>query len=165
MKTEAQKRYMRGYYKKNKDKALASAKIWYDANREKMREYKKKRYEDNKEEIKAQMAEYRERNREKHNACSRRWSKNNPGLTAARNAKRHAQKLRATPKWLTSQQLQEIKDIYLLAKELQWLSEEPLEVDHIIPLQGKNVCGLHVPENLQILPKSLNIKKFNKVDL
>lgn len=71
-------------------------------------------------------------------------------------------KLNATPDWLTQKDINEIKEFYELAQELSWLSESPLEVDHIIPLQGKNVSGLHVPWNLQILPKSMNLSKGNK---
>jgi hypothetical protein len=78
-------------------------------------------------------------------------------------SKRKAQKLKATPPWLTNEQYLEIKDFYLLTEELQWLSEEPLQVDHIVPLQGENVSGLHVPWNLQILPRSLNIRKGNRI--
>ena len=85
------------------------------------------------------------------------------GKRNALTAKRRAMKLLATPKWLTAEQLLEIKSYYILAKELQWLNEEPLEVDHIIPLQGKEVSGLHVPWNLQILPESLNKSKGNRV--
>jgi len=94
-----------------------------------------------------------------------RWAKENPGKINAKNARRHAQKLQSTPKWLTKDQLKKIEEYYVLAKELQWLSEEPLEVDHILPIQGENVCGLHVPWNLQILPKSMNISKSNKIKL
>ena len=38
------------------------------------------------------------------------------------------------------------------------------QVDHIIPLQGKNVSGLHVPENLQVIERSMNSKKRNKYE-
>lgn len=88
--------------------------------------------------------------------------KRNSASFNARTAKRRATALNATPKWLNKQHKSEIKEFYILAKELQWLSEERLEVDHIIPLVSDLVCGLHVPWNLQILPKSVNVKKGNR---
>lgn len=100
-------------------------------------------------------------NREKDKNTNKRWRKNNPGKLTARNAERKALKRKATPVWLTKEQKREINAIYELAKEIQWLSEEKLEIDHIVPLKGKNVCGLHVPWNLQILPASQNNKKKN----
>jgi hypothetical protein len=105
----------------------------------------------------------KEANHQYQYAYHSQYAKNNRGKCNAYLAKYRATKLQATPSWLTKEQLTEIEDIYNLAKELQWLSEEPLEVDHIIPLQGKNVSGLHVPWNLQILPKSLNTHKGNRV--
>jgi hypothetical protein len=92
-------------------------------------------------------------------------SKNFPDKKNALTAKRRANKLNATPKWLNKEQHTEMRNFYTIAKELQWLSEERLEVDHIIPLQGENVSGLHVPWNLQILPKSMNVKKGNKIKI
>lgn len=107
--------------------------------------------------------DYQNRNKEKRAAHSRRYNKNNPGAGAAIVANRRALKLKATPKWLTSEHKVEIKQFYKDAKEIQWLSSEPLQVDHIVPLVSDFVCGLHVPWNLQILPRSVNSRKGNKV--
>ncbi len=123
-------------------------------------------------------ADWKRRNKQKRYSYLKKWAELNSDKTKAagkayrsshstetriRTAKRRAAKLQASPKWLTVGQLNEIKEFYLLAKELQWLSEEPLEVDHIVPLNGKEVRGLHVPWNLQILPESMNVKKGNRV--
>jgi hypothetical protein len=75
-------------------------------------------------------------------------------------AKRRASELNATPSWADQKK---ISLLYKKAEEFSNLLEIKIEVDHIIPLQGKNVCGLHVWENLQLLEKSINIKKSNKL--
>lgn len=66
-------------------------------------------------------------------------------------AERRANKLKATPAWAN---LDKIKELYLNCPE-------GYHVDHIIPLKGKEVCGLHVESNLQYLPAIENIKKKN----
>ena len=70
-------------------------------------------------------------------------------------AKRKKRLMQATPKWLTEDEKNEIKRIKKIARE------NKMTVDHIVPLQGKNVSGLNVPWNLRILPKSENSKKYN----
>lgn len=67
-----------------------------------------------------------------------------------------------TPAWLTKEQLKQIEDIYALARDCKVTTGEPYEVDHIVPIRGNNVCGLHVPWNLQVLPRDLNAAKGNK---
>ena len=68
-------------------------------------------------------------------------------------ASRKAKLINAQPKWLTEKQKAEIMHYYSQAWQLG------LEVDHIVPLRGKTVCGLHVPWNLQLLDRSANAKK------
>ena len=65
-------------------------------------------------------------------------------------------KRKGTPVWLSEDQLQEIALVYQLARDCKLTTGEPYEVDHIVPINGKNVCGLHVPWNLQILPADMN---------
>ena len=52
--------------------------------------------------------------------------------------------------------------MYWLASDLFKVTGEEYHVDHIVPLVGVDVCGLHVPWNLQVLPSDLNLKKGNK---
>lgn len=69
----------------------------------------------------------------------------------------------ATPKWLTAEQRMEIRLKYRLAIEMSRATGTRYAVDHIVPLQGATVCGLHVPWNLQVIPQEENLKKFNKL--
>jgi|APGre2960657404_1045060.scaffolds.fasta_scaffold03084_15 hypothetical protein len=88
---------------------------------------------------------------------SKKYIHNNRDKYNAYLAKYRAKKLKATPKWLTNEHYLIIEQIYKKAKVLG------LEVDHIIPLQGSNVCGLHVPWNLQLLTREENAAKSNKI--
>jgi 5-methylcytosine-specific restriction endonuclease McrA len=66
---------------------------------------------------------------------------------------------------LSKKHKEEIKNFYWLAKDLELISGQKYHVDHIIPLQGDNVCGLHVPWNLQVLPADINLSKGNRYDI
>ena len=111
--------------------------------------------------LKAQ-ARYRKDNREELNEKHSAYKKANRGLSNAQWMKYHANKLNATPAWLTDEQNDDIKTMYVLAKKFEKLCNTRYHVDHIVPLAGKDVCGLHVPWNLQLLPASVNIAKGNK---
>ena len=69
----------------------------------------------------------------------------------------------ATPAWLTKEQRNAIKQLYIEARKLTKLTGVKYEVDHIVPLINDDVCGLHVPWNLQVLTKDENLRKSNKI--
>ena len=90
------------------------------------------------------------------------WNKKYPHRHLARARKRQASKLLRTPKWLTQDDLFIIEEAYHLAKLRSQLLSIPYHVDHILPLQGKKVSGLHVPGNIQVIPAKLNLQKSNR---
>lgn len=80
------------------------------------------------------------------------WAIKNPTKVTFKSAKYRAAKLQRTPSWAD---LEKIKEFYLNCPE-------GYHVDHIIPLQGKNISGLHVENNLQYLTAEENLRKGNK---
>jgi len=90
------------------------------------------------------------------------WKRKNSYKHNAHCAKYKAAKLKHTLSWLTQDHFKTIEQFYKIAKQKSIDTGIPHEVDHIVPLQGKNVSGLHVPWNLQILTKSENASKNNR---
>ena len=68
----------------------------------------------------------------------------------------------ATPKWLTPAERLQMRDLYVQARKMTELTRERYVVDHIVPLRGEEVCGLHVPWNLRVITQEENLKKSNK---
>ena len=96
-------------------------------------------------------------NKEKEKARTKAYAKANRDKCNAHTAKYRSKKLNATPSWLTKEQLVEITAFYKKAKELEKVTGVKHHVDHIIPLQGKTVSGLHVPWNLEILTEEQHL--------
>jgi len=119
----------------------------------------------NKEKIARTQRKYYSRNKEKRRKYSEEWKKKNPAKTTAQEGRHRALRLKRVPPWLTKEQKKQIQSFYILAREMNKTGnpDDPFQVDHIVPLRGKEVSGLHVPWNLQILLKSENDKKSNKV--
>lgn len=86
------------------------------------------------------------------------YYQNNKSSCNARGNKYRAIKLHAVPKWAD---LESIKEIYLESREKSLQTGTHYHVDHIVPLQSKLVCGLHVEYNLQILSAKENMQKSN----
>lgn len=106
--------------------------------------------------------QYKSTNKDKVKESYAVWYEDNREIRAAASARRRAARLKATPLWLDASQKAEILDIYKKARQLQDSTGIKHHVDHIVPLQGANVCGLHVPWNLQVITASENLHKSNK---
>jgi hypothetical protein len=111
--------------------------------------------------IRAIAANYREKNREKINAYSNEWVKSNRLNSTLNTAKYRSAKLQRTPAWLTEFDLLRMKCMYQVAAMRSRESGYHWHVDHIIPLKGRLVSGLHVPNNLRVIPAKENKRKTN----
>lgn len=90
------------------------------------------------------------------------WQKNNRALCNKIGARYRASKLRRTPDWLSPEDLIKMQEEYMIAKKLEDITGDKYHVDHIVPLQGADVSGLHVPWNLQVIEASENLSKGNR---
>lgn len=108
-----------------------------------------------------------ETNPQRHRDANRRWSENNPEKTRAMkrpaNANRRASQLQRTPCWLTPEDWKRIKVKHAEARWMTVRTGIPHAVDHIYPLQGRLVSGLHVPANMRVIPARENSRKHNKM--
>lgn len=104
---------------------------------------------------------YNSENRLRVNEYNRQIRRKYPEKHAARQALRRARKLQATPDWLTGAQKAQMNRTYKLRDIISDATGEQYHVDHLVPLNGENVCGLHVPWNLQVIPAKENLRKSN----
>ena len=127
----------------------------------KAREWRKTKVytEEYKEKARVRAAKWREENPEWNSRIKREWSALHRHTKRAA-AKRYEQrKNKRTPPWLTDQHHHDISMYYWLAQDLKKVTGDTYHVDHIVPLNGRDVCGLHVPWNLQVLPADVNLSK------
>ena len=145
--------------------------IWRKKNPERWKEiqnrfkesgYYAKWYQENKDRLKKLSSSWAKRNPERKRMAHSKWAKRNPSKMAAKNAKRIACFLRATPAWANDFFIDEIYDLAARRTKLQTGGHAKWNVDHIVPLQSTIVCGLHVEHNLQVIPGSINQSKNNR---
>lgn len=172
--------YRKRYYARHKARHRAGVREWAKKNPDKVKNIRSRAYRKHAEEIKehhrVQWQEHprteeqkraairrakawMQNNRERRREIARAWVRNHPADALAACRRRQTQKLHATPSWVDQEA---IKQIYQEAHAMSERDGIKYHVDHIVPLRGKNVCGLHVPWNLQIIPASENMRKSNK---
>ena len=124
-----------------------------DRHPDAVKRHKKAFYERNKPKVLAACAGYREANKEARRAYFKRYKQDNKDKVNATNRRRDAAKKQRTPLWLTADEFWIMKEAYKLAQLRSRLTGIKWHVDHIVPLQGKMVSGLHVPTNLQVIDR------------
>lgn len=103
-------------------------------------------------------AAYQRKNPEKFKAAQLRWNQANSGRRNAWSKAYQTRKAGACPPWAD---MDAIEAIYTAAQTATATTGVPHDVDHIVPLTHPDVCGLHVPWNLQVLTASVNRSKSN----
>ena len=143
---DCNKKAWKANYPNIAERHRAKNKRYAEANPEKVKVYSRQYYLNNTEKVKANVAEWRKENKG--------WA--NSLRTIGK--KRYRQ---AMPLWADRER---INQMYIEASDKTEESGIRYEVDHIIPIKGKYVCGLHVPENLQVITRLENLQKFNRFD-
>jgi DNA polymerase III delta prime subunit len=132
----------------NRERRLAKAKEWRENHPETARNA---------------IIAWREANKERYTNYFVQYSKANRGKVNTKWMKREAAKKSRTPAWLTDDDYWMIEQAYDIANKRTQMLGVQFHVDHIVPLQGKTVSGLHVPWNLQVITAKENRMKSNKI--
>lgn len=151
----------RAHYVKNKDRILAEKREEYPLVAEKKRAYQRVYAEADPVATKERRKAFHGKNPDYY----REFRQRNPAKVNAKEVRRKAQKLQRTPAWLGEDDYWMIEQAYEISALRTKMLGFPWHVDHIIPLLGKNVSGLHVPLNLRVIPGVDNMSKGNKFEV
>jgi len=173
---EARKAKMRADYQKNREKRLlqvkeyvsnnsqkvaAYGKKWRKENKDSVADYKREYYAENKNKLAEKSVQYRRDNKEISKKIQKKYEDTENGklsLKSRRNARRKREKEASLGRKFHKDTIK----VYHACLVMCQVTGSKYEVDHIVPLMGRNVSGLHVPWNLQIIPQDINRKKTNK---
>jgi len=155
-----------GLHRWCKDCAKVAKKEWYDKNAESERakamQYHYDNYEKNKEYRIKKAHEWQVKNKERYKENAKKCYEKTKHKRFAWQALARAAKRNAVPTWINEALKEQIQKFYIEARLKTKETGTKYEVDHIVPLMGKNVCGLHVPWNLRVITQFENRSKQNK---
>lgn len=147
---------------KNPGKVNAAGRAWYWKNREEALARDRAQRHANLEKFLVREREGYLRNKSARALRKKKWDAKNKGRINFYASSRRAALGQRTPPWMTEGLLSEILAFFIRAKALSEETGVLHHVDHVVPLRGRNVSGLNVPWNLQVLPAIENLKKTNR---
>ena len=156
---EVKKQRAAEWYQKNREEVIERVRANYykdvDASRQRARDYA----ETHKEEAKSRIKKWSQENPERKRQNDKAWVAANKDRAHSLKAKYRAARRQACPPWVDDEHMARIHEIYRLRREISDRTGVVHEVDHIVPLQGKIVCGLHVWWNLRVIPREENNRR------
>lgn len=158
---EDKKRQKREEYLRHKDRYKSRSQKWRSENPEKYKESKREYFsrEEVKEASRQRTRKWAEDNKERRTETNAKWKEENRPKVRGYRAKRRAKERQATPPWLTKEHYAEILAVYEEADRLTKETGVEYQVDHIVPLSGGTVSGLHVPWNLRAITAHENQRR------
>ena len=161
------KKYKQQYEVKNREKIQAYGLAYRRENKEKLQEMFKQNYSvpEKRERHLALGKQWRESCQKAYKDGQRAWREKNPEKMAHYSAYHRALRKQAIPKWYSELDDFVVKEAYSLSRARARTTGTLWEVDHILPITGRKVCGLHVWNNLQVILASVNRSKHNKYEV
>lgn len=157
------------WQKANPSKKAAISARYYENNTAKIKlrqvgrkDAIRKKHTENPERYLAVSREWKKKNRDKCASGMREWKHNNQAYCTAQQQAREARKKNATPEWANQFFIEEIYELARLRTQAKTGGVAEWQVDHIVPLKSKVVCGLHCEANLQVIPAVVNRSKNNR---
>lgn len=167
--------HSRRWYANNQDKHREAVTRWAERNPDKIAQYQRTSRRRRRKEIAEyrklprvraaetkQHREYVRRNRDRILEHQRQWYAKNPHVFILHSRIRR-QTMRLQQAWMTPENASKIADIYRECRQISEQTGIPHEVDHVMPVNGVDSCGLHVPWNLRIVTRAVNRSKGNRV--
>lgn len=150
------------YYEANAAKVAEQQRAYREANAAKVAERKRAYREANAAKIAERMRAWQQANAARIAEQGRLYREANPHLVNAKTARRRAAQLQRTVAWSDAVA---IATLYEIAARVSRCTGIEHHVDHVVPLQGRKVSGLHVPLNLRVVPATLNLRKNNRFEV
>lgn len=165
-----EKRNANGYSTLCKSCGSAEAIAYRNQNIERRKQYEQSYREENRERLREKYYETADWHREYYKANKSKYAANSMKrrLESAHKINAAAAKRRAAKRQrqiqLSAEHIAQMEAFYMEAERRTRETGVKHHVDHIVPLQGKLVAGLHVPWNMQVLPATDNLSKYNRID-